>query len=292
LSRAKIRLHLGRYPDKCDTNGKVVESVRFKDYIREKVSYFVERDESVYAYVLRPIDDGIYPAILCHHQHQEERKFGKDEPAGIQGDKTMNYAEELAKIGYITFVPDSLAYGERRDKEDPVGFNYWVFATRLVQGKTLLAKNLHDLSQGIDYLETRSDVDKTRIGFIGHSFGGRIGLWAASLDKRIKATVCHCGCISYKESMTRDTGIQLEFAIHGIASELDIEDVIKLIEPNNLLLSTTSCDKWSRGAKSTFQKAKPFFDVGNLEFILSEGGHEFSEEMRLNAYAFLNRFLK
>lgn len=135
MSRAKIRLHLGRYPDKCDTNGKVVESVRFKDYIREKVSYFVERDESVYAYVLRPIDDGIYPAILCHHQHQEERKFGKDEPAGIQGDKTMNYAEELAKIGYITFVPDSLAYGERRDKEDPVGFNYWVFATRLVQGK-------------------------------------------------------------------------------------------------------------------------------------------------------------
>ena len=292
MNLEKILNYLGPFPEKCPTKGKVIESIAFEDYIRETIAYNVEKEEVVHSYLLRPVKNGVYPAIICHHQHHSDRVYGKDEPAGLIGNKDLYYAEELVKLGYITFVPDSLAYGERRNKEEPLGYNYWEMATRLVQGKTLLAKNLHDLSQGIDYLESRGEVKKNRIGFIGHSFGGRMGIWAAAYDHRIKAIVCNCGCISYQESMTEDTGIQLEFVIQGIAKELDIEDVLKEIEPNNVLISASTKDKWCRGVNRVYEEARPYFRKGNIELALYEGNHEFRTEMREKAYDYLDRFLK
>lgn len=41
----------------------------------------------------------------------------------------------------------------------------------------------------IDYLETRTDIDRNRIGLIGRSMGGYFGPKTAAVDKRIKALV-------------------------------------------------------------------------------------------------------
>ncbi|MEL6988819.1 MAG: dienelactone hydrolase family protein, partial [Bacteroidota bacterium] len=256
-------------------------------YIRETVSYKVEEDESINAFVLSPKTPGIYPGIICHHQHQHDRIFGKEEPAGINGNKELAYAEEITQKGFICLVPDSLAFGERRDIDDPIGYHYYEVASHLVQGKTLLAKNIHDLTQGLDYLESREDVASNKLGFIGHSFGGRMAIWMAAMDHRIKATVCNCGCISYKHSLTRDAGIQLEFLIQGIMKSLDIEDLVKLIEPNHLLISGTTQDKWCRGMEEVYTTAKPAFKKGSLELAMYEGVHIFNREMREYAYDFL-----
>jgi len=287
----EIKKLLGPFPEKCAARGEVIEAIDCGAYIREKVSYYVEENEKITAYVLKPIDEGVYPAIICHHQHQGQDYYGKEEPAGLAGNKELSFAIELVKLGYLAFVPEAIAYGERKDRDDPIGYNYWEMATRLVQGKTLLAKNIHDITQGIDYLESRQDVDKSRIGFIGHSYGGRMGIWSAAFDKRIKATVCNCGCISYKESLTKDAGIQLEFVVQGIMKQMDIEDVITFIEPNNLLISATSNDKWSRGAESIYEKASPYFHKGDLKLLQYEGKHEFTKKMRENAYEFLSKYL-
>ena len=88
-------------------------------------------------------------------------------------------------------------------------------ATRLVQGRTLLSKCLHDISVALDYLATRPEVDPQRIGFIGHSYGGRMAIWAPAIDDRILASVSNCGCVNYKQSFTHDTGVQMEFCLPG-----------------------------------------------------------------------------
>jgi len=46
-----------------------------------------------------------------------------------------------------------------------------------------------DLGRSIDYLETRSDIDKTRLGFIGVSQGTAYGVILAALEDRLKAVV-------------------------------------------------------------------------------------------------------
>jgi len=46
-----------------------------------------------------------------------------------------------------------------------------------------------DLSRSLDYLETRSDVDRNRIAYMGFSWGGAMGSVLPALEQRIKACV-------------------------------------------------------------------------------------------------------
>jgi cephalosporin-C deacetylase-like acetyl esterase len=50
-----------------------------------------------------------------------------------------------------------------------------------------------DLARSIDYLETRKDIDTQKIGFLGSSWGGAMGLMLPALEPRIKANVLIVG---------------------------------------------------------------------------------------------------
>ena len=52
-----------------------------------------------------------------------------------------------------------------------------------------------DVIRGIDYLQSRSDVDRNRIGLMGTSQGGGIVLAVGGLDPRVKAVVAHVPCL-------------------------------------------------------------------------------------------------
>jgi hypothetical protein len=103
---------------------------------------------------------------------------------------------------------------------------------------------------------SRDDVNPARLGFIGHSYGGRMALWAPAFDPRITASVSNCGCIPYRHSHTHDTGIQAEFVVPGFAAQHDLEDVISRFgESSSLLISAGTQDKWSRGAQEVYDGA-------------------------------------
>ena len=46
-----------------------------------------------------------------------------------------------------------------------------------------------DLGRAIDYLETRSDIDRSRLAFYGVSDGGDAGVILTALEPRLKASV-------------------------------------------------------------------------------------------------------
>ena len=109
---------------------------------------------------------------------------------------------------------------------------------------------------------------------------------------RIKTTVCNCGCISYKHSLTKDAGVQMEFVVQGIAEKLDIEDLVRLIAPNSILLSGTTDDKWCRGLKDIYSVTQGVFPKGAIELKVYTGSHAFTPNMRAYAYEFLDRYLQ
>ncbi|HWS35766.1 MAG TPA: prolyl oligopeptidase family serine peptidase, partial [Actinoplanes sp.] len=123
-----------------------------------------------------------------------------------------------------------------------------------------------------------------RIGFSGHSYGGRMALWAPAYDQRFAASVSHCGCIPYRHSYSPDTGVQAEFVLPGFAAAHDLEDVIAEFGRTALLISGGRADKWSRGAE---ELAAALGD--RVELALYDAGHVFTAPMRERAYRFLTQ---
>jgi dienelactone hydrolase len=57
------------------------------------------------------------------------------------------------------------------------------------RNRELLVQRYKDLGRSLDYLESRSDIDKSKIGYLGVSMGTAFGVILATLENRLKAVV-------------------------------------------------------------------------------------------------------
>ena len=145
----------------------------------------------------------------------------------------------MAQAGFLTLSPDLRVFGERRDGldpfpgQDPCNVNF-------IKGAMLniypLALNIWDIKCCVDYLETRAEVDKGRIGMMGLSQGGTMTTFATAAEPRIKAA----DIMGYVNSW-RGFGIQrAQFCgsqiVPGIFRDLDTDDIAGLIAPRPLLI--------------------------------------------------------
>lgn len=283
---------LGEMPTKSELNPQVFEEVDCGAFIRQKIGYSSEVGEIISAFLCIPKNiSAALPAIYCFHQHAANWSLGKSEVVGLAGSLDQVYAKELAEQGYITLAPDAICFEERGDASDPVRYHAHQLHSRLMRGQTLLGKVLFDISAGIDLLQSLSQVDAMRIGFVGHSYGGRTALFAPAYDRRIKISVSSCGSTKFKTMLAQDIGIQFDYVVPGFLSWGDIEDVVRLVEPSHLLILGTDDDKWSQDIEEICEYAKSAFATGKLERQIYPGKHSFSKEMRERAYKFLDLHL-
>ena len=282
---------LGPLPIKSPLNVHIVEEVDCGTFVRKKITFSSEAHETISAYLCLPKKAGPLPAIYCFHQHAGNHLLGKSEVVGLAGSPDQAYAKELAERGFITLSPDAICFEERAETGDPFRFHIHQLTTRLIQGKTLLGKVLFDVSAGIDLLTSLSEVDSNRIGFIGHSYGGRTALFAPVFDRRIKAAVCSCGSTSFSDMLRHDTGIQFDFVVPDMLTHGDIPDIVRLVEPANLLIVGTDDDKWGMSMPAIQAQAQDAFKEGKLEIRSFAGKHQFSVEMRELAYGFLGEWV-
>ena len=289
LTRDALIGMLGPLPHSVDHATTVLEEADCGSYVRQTIEYGVEPDERIKAFLCLPHSVGRPSAgVYCFHQHGGNRLLGKSEVVGLAGDPDQAYAAELAERGFITLAPDAICFEDRcLDKEFPEYSHLHQLHMRLIYGQTLLGKVLHDVSAGIDVLQAVAEVDASRIGFIGHSYGGRMALFAPVFDRRIKASVCSCGSTNYRDM----DGIQFDFVLPGILRHGDIEDIVRLIEPTSILILGGDQDKWSTGIESLVEYVRSAFRQGVLDFEVFPGGHRFSQNMRERAYAFLAKHL-
>lgn len=84
------------------------------------------------------------------------------------------YAQTLAERGFLTIAFDPSFTGESG------GQPHYVASPDI---------NTEDFCAAVDYLSTRNDVDKERIGILGICGWGGLAINAAAIDTRIKATV-------------------------------------------------------------------------------------------------------
>ena len=56
-----------------------------------------------------------------------------------------------------------------------------------------VVKSVKDFSRSVDYLETRADIDTSKLGYYGYSLGGEMGGVIPAVEKRLKVNIVICG---------------------------------------------------------------------------------------------------
>jgi dienelactone hydrolase len=297
---------LGDFPARVPLNAEVESSVEDGDLIRERVVIDSEEYMSIPCQVLRPKTmqpDGSNPAILCSHGHGP---YGKDAVAGVRSSQghvaeiqqlNYNYGEQMARAGFVTISPDLRVFGERRDGpdpfpgRDPCNVN---FVKGAMMGIYPLTLNIWDMKCCIDYLETRPEVDKNRIGMMGLSQGGVMTTFTAAVEPRIKAAD-----ISGYINPWRGFGIErANFCgsqiVPNVYRYFDTDDIAGLIAPRPLLLEMGIYDncffiqdllQGYAGVRRIYQAAEA---ADNLWTDIHPGPHAFAGN---KAFAFFEKYL-
>lgn len=264
---------------------KVLESVEEIGYTRQLIEY-VSGDDKVSAYLLLPEKQGNNPAILINHQHNREHHLGKSEVCGLAGNPLQAFGPELAKKGFVVLAPDSICFESRRKDTSVEGFDFWQhlheMTYRIVRGEWLMKKVLEDAMKGISLLAGLECVDKSRIGTLGHSYGGNTVLFLSALDERISFACASGNACTFEHRMKNGVGIELASVIPGFHGKYDIDDLVACIAPRKLLLVSSDEDKYSMDAPYIVEKAEEkYAELGepqNLYHKRYQGGHALTEE--------------
>jgi len=201
----KVFADLLKIPLESPEIAATVHSAREEDgLVIEDVSWPSIGGDRVPAYVVRPAKvSGRMPVIVCLHGSSTNRdvdvapkyEYGEWTRYGTnrKGKTLYGWARELARRGYITLamtqrgldnrIPDT----ESRNKE------------LLVRGRNVMGTIVYEIRQAVSYLHQRPDVDPSRIGMTGISFGGITTFYTWLVDDRIAAAAPICGGVGSVE---------------------------------------------------------------------------------------------
>lgn len=260
------------------------------EYSQILIEYVGHEKDLIRAYLLLPKGEGPFPAVLIHHQHNSEWHLGKSEVCGMMGDPLNAFGSALAKSGFIVLSPDSIGFEDRRISQKGNERNEkgdWLqyfngMAYRMVSGRLLMTTVLCDARIGISLLTAHRKVDKTRIGILGHSYGGSTSIFHAAIDERVKFVCASGAACSYKNKIENETGIEMSLIIPGILKQFDIPDIVKCINPRNTLLVSATDDIYSKDTTDIVNKVHQELtkqnEIDKLEHKQYKGNHTLTEE--------------
>jgi dienelactone hydrolase len=234
------------------------------------------------------------PAVLyvCGHSRVMENGVSLGNKTGYQ-----HHGAWFARNGYVCLVIDTIGLGEI------VGEHHgthqrgrWWWPSR---GYTPAGVEAWNGIRALDYLETRREVDATRIGMTGRSGGGAYSWWVAALDDRIKAAVPTAG-ITTMHNHIIDGAIEghCDCMFHVNAERWEFDRLAALVAPRPLLIANTDKDTIFPldGVVEIYNRTRALYrKLGKEENIglhIAEGPHKDTQPLNTGAFHWLNRFLK
>ncbi|WP_337068826.1 dienelactone hydrolase family protein, partial [Pontibacter sp. 13R65] len=223
------------------------------------------------------------PAVIALHDHGGFYFFGKekhtltDDMPPVLVEYVQNlyegqfYADELAKRGFVVLSPDAMYFGSQKLQPETVSpqftktllssnyeneseriraYNKFANSHEIPLNKTILASGttwLGMIAQGdrvaVDFLLSRPEVGKDKIGCIGLSLGGLRSTYLFGLDNRIKAGVVAAFSTTFEHMLKQDTRHTWMMYVPRQHKFLDLPDVASLNATKPLLVMNCKQDK-------------------------------------------------
>lgn len=278
----------GEVVGKGEEEGLVVEEIRFRAYPDVEVPGTLLRP----ARAARPL-----PAILCMPGTHGTRQRLTDPRFHFDDTSWTGWARELARRGFITLSLDyrgSDARGQKALTEATL---------EQLEGGNYLKYMVDEVSRAVDYLQTRPEVDGSRIGMTGFSLGGLMTWTSGAADPRIKVMAPVCGLCGTYRDLARDTR-KLRYSgqlcyPYGFLKAFpgDQPDVFGAMAPRAVLVVGREEDQGmpveglralERGAGEAYASRGA---AGRFRVSIHPGDHKYSAAMFEEVAAWLTRFL-
>ena len=185
-----------------------VKMVTREAYTIEKLAFVSEPSIYIPTWVFQPHKrlSGT-PSILYFNESGKDSdgmEFENAEASGIE----YGVLATLARRGYQVIAADVRGIGETRtphrpnssgnpfahlfDSETALAYMAWFMDS------SLFGMRVRDVLRTVDYALSRADAGQRGVWIIGKDMGALWALYAAALDPRIEAVVCHGGLVSYR----------------------------------------------------------------------------------------------
>jgi dienelactone hydrolase len=247
---------------------KVLKEDKPNGMVRQYVEYEGEPGIMVRGYLIKPgrIHEPL-PGIVAMHSTSDNQMIYI---AGVEVGKIVPFGYRLASQGFVVFCPQCFLWHDKGER------TYEQQVERFQQrhpGSKGMARMLFDAQRAVDVLESRGEVDASRIGCMGHSLGAKEALYLGAFDDRVKVIVSNEGGIGIEMSNWDD--------VWYLSKDIDAfghkhHEVLSLAAPKPfLLIGGDSAD----GEQSLpyIEAVKPVYGLyhktGNLELKNHGQGH-------------------
>ena len=288
-------LGLDPLPKKTDLKPVITGKVDHDEFTVENLHY--QSMPGLYVTANLYIPKGLEkpaPAILyvCGHGATKKNNISYGNKVSYQ-----RHAAWFARHGYVCLIIDTLQMGEIEGiHHGTYRYDMWWWNSR---GYSSAAVEAWNCIRSLDYLQSRKEVDGDRIGVTGRSGGGAYSWWISALDERIKAAVPVAGITDLQNHVV-DGCVEGHCDCMYIVNTYrwDYPLVAALVAPRPLLISNSDKDTIFPldGVVRTHEKVWKIYRLygaeKNLGLQITEGPHKDTQELRVHAFVWFNRFLK
>lgn len=310
---------LGRLPDRTPLNAQMVGKLEGDGYRIEKVIFESQPKHHVSANLYLPDASPPYPAVIvpCGHSYN-----------GKAAEAYQRVSILLARNGIAALCYDPIGQGERyqtfgpdgkplsaeyeanpnslrqldpipgRPRFNPVEEHTLVGVSSILVGRNTATYRIFDGMRAVDYLVSRPDIDKEKIGCTGNSGGGTLTAYMMALDERIACAAPACYLTTFRRLIASNGPQDAEQNIFAqLALGLDEADymLMRAPRPTCLLAGTRDATFDIAGTWEIFREAKRgyarFGHPERVDLVEADAPHGFTTQLRIGAVRWMRRWL-
>ncbi|MGQ9503474.1 MAG: alpha/beta hydrolase family protein [Thermogutta sp.] len=287
-------LGLDPLPPKTDLKATITGVLERDDFRVEKLHFqslpnlYVTANLYLPKNVVAPVPAVLY---LCGHAQVKINNVSYGNKAHYHF-----HAVWFARHGYACLVLDSLQLGEIEGiHHGTYRYGMWWWNNR---GYTPAGVEAWNCVRALDYLQSRPEIDGSRIGVTGRSGGGAYSWWIAAIDTRIKAAVPVAGITDLQNHV-------LDGCVEGHCDCMyfvntyrwDYPMIAALVAPRALLIDNGDHDPIfpEDGVRRVYEAARKIYRLYGAEdkisIFISNAGHEDTPPIQEAAFRWLDRHL-
>lgn len=293
--RRSFQQIFGPWPAKTPLKPRITGRIEAENYTIEKLliesrpSFLVSANLYVPKGLTKPA-----PAVLAPCGHSDTGKAETNYQAFVQG---------LVQKGFVALIYDPIGQGERIQYPRPDGKTMLGLCNEhnLVGSQLSLcggwfgAWRAWDGIRCLDYLLSRPEVDRSRVGVTGNSGGGTLTGWLTAVESRFTMAAPGCWVTSILHNLENEIPCDVEQIPPGfLAAGLDHADCFLAYAPRPIILLAQSRDFFdNRGTREAYAQIKRIYRLlgaeSNARLFIGPTTHGYTVEMREAMYGFFTK---